>query len=52
MATYTSILAWRISWTKVTVRVVAKGRTRLSNCGVGEDARESLRQQGDPTTHS
>ena len=38
MATYSSILAWRISWTEVTVHVVGKGRTRLSDCGAGEDA--------------
>ena len=35
MATHSSILAWRISWTeepgRITVHGVAKSRTRLSN---------------------
>ena len=38
MATYSSILAWRISWTEITVHVVAKGQTRLSDYDAGEDA--------------
>ena len=31
MATYSSILAWRIPWTGATAHGVAKGRTRLIN---------------------
>ena len=39
MATYSSILAWRISEiTEITVHVVAKGQTRLSDYDAGEDA--------------
>ena len=47
MATHFSILAWRIpmdrgSWKEL----------MLSNCGAGEDSRESLGQQGDETNES
>ena len=31
MATHSSFLAWRIPWTEVTVRGVAKSWTKLSN---------------------
>ena len=37
------------SWT---VKKASAKALMLLNCGVGEDSRESLRQQGDPTSLS